>query len=333
MDIFRRALRRAAIGAGDGVTDPRRRRALLTLLAASCLPLRATATESSGTLAVVYPEIDNPFKSFFDSIVSGAEQASRLPVITYTVPAGMQADALVARLRRGGTKAVILLGRKGVTMGSAIGAEFPVVTSGFINVPESELRGMTAVSLTPDPDLLFARLKALLPGIRRVLAVYDPHYNDWLMRRAREAAAAQGLELARIEANSLAAAARAYESALANGDGHRDALWLTSDWAALQGDTLLPFIVKTAWDRGIPVFSSTLAHVKNGVLFALYPNPVELGKALAATALGSSADGYRRGLVPLRQVGAAINVRMAAHLDIPVGTRTLSHFNLVFPIP
>ena len=82
------------------------------------------------------------------------------------------------------------------------------------------------------------------------------------------------------------------------------------------------------------VFSSSVGHVKRGALFALYPNNVELGRSLAASAQAalSSAGHAARGVVPLKEVLVAVNLRTASHLGLQLGARQQS-FDLVFPEP
>jgi putative tryptophan/tyrosine transport system substrate-binding protein len=91
-------------------------------------------------------------------------------------------------------------------------------------------------------------------------------------------------------------------------------------------------VLQEAWTRGLAVFSSSVAHVKRGALFSLYPNNVELGRSLAGAALGQlSGNGAQgRGVMPLKDVLMAVNVRTASHLGLGVAQRQLS-FDMVFP--
>ena len=81
---------------------------------------------------------------------------------------------------------------------------------------------------------------------------------------------------------------------------------------------MLPWLLRTAWDEGLPVFSSNVAHVRRGALFALYPDNIGLGHHLGTTAMSmlSSGSSPPRGLQALRQVLTAVNVRTARHLGL-----------------
>lgn len=180
--------------------------------------------------------------------------------------------------------------------------------------------------------MLFAQLNRLLPGIRRVIVVYNPQHNDWLMRLAREAARAQGMELVAFEARDLAAAARLAESAFAGADGKRDALWLPIDPTTVDEATIIPIVLRESWNRNVPFFSSSFLHINEGALFSLYPNNIELGRSLAliAASLLSGAT-PARGVTPLREVLAALNMRTASHFGIAVDARLQRSFHYVYP--
>ncbi len=290
---------------------------------------------AAGALAIVYPDIGEPYRSIFAKIIEGIEDGARGEVRHY--PVGPNADPadFGAQLKRSGAKVVIALGRQGLKAVSALDRDIPVVIGGVLAVPESDTRNLSGVSLTPDPALLFSRLKGLLPGVKRVIVVYNPQNNEWLIRIARDAAKAQGLELVAHEARDLATAARMYEAAFAASDSRRDAVWLPQDATTVDETIILPLVLKESWSRTVPVFSSSFLHVKKGALFALYPNNLELGRTLAASALAAmSGDPRRRGGVqPLREVQTAVNLRTASHIGLTIGYQQQRTFDFIFPEP
>ncbi|HJV49809.1 MAG TPA: ABC transporter substrate binding protein, partial [Noviherbaspirillum sp.] len=289
---------------------------------------------AAGTLAVVYPDIGEPYRSIFAKIVEGIEENARGAVRHYPVGSNVDPAELGAQLKRNGTRVVIALGRQGLKATSGLERDIPVVAGGVLAVPESEAQVVGGVSLTPDPALLFARLKGLLPGVKRVIVVYNPQHNDWLLRMARDAARAHGLELVTYEARDLGMAARLYETAFAAADSRRDAIWLPQDATTVDETTILPLVLKESWNRGVPVFSSSFLHVKKGALFALYPNNLELGHTLAGAAHAAlSGEARRRGMQPLREVYTAINLRTASHIGLNIGYQQARNFDFVFPEP
>lgn len=295
---------------------------------------RRADSQAAGALAVIYPDIGEPYRSVFAKIIEGIEDGARLAVRNYPIGPNQDPAELNAQLKRNGTKAVIALGRQGLKAASGLDRDIPVVIGGVLAVPDEESRNLSGVSLMPDPALLFARLKSLLPGVRRVQVVYNPQQNDWLIRMARDAARMHGLELMAHEARDLGTAARMYEAAFAMSDGRRDAIWLPQDSTTVDESTILPLVLKESWNRNVPVFSSSFLHVKKGALFALYPNNLELGRTLANSALAAmSGDLRRRGVLPLREVQTAVNLRTASHIGLSIGDQQQRSFDFIFPEP
>ncbi|MGH8806927.1 MAG: ABC transporter substrate-binding protein [Noviherbaspirillum sp.] len=290
---------------------------------------RIEGVQAGGALAVIYPDIGEPFRGIFAKIIEGIEEGAKTSVRTYPLGPNQDAGELNAQLKRNGTKVVIALGRQGLKAAAGLDRDMHVVVGGVLAIPEADNRSFSGVSLTPDPALLFSRLKTLLPGARRVIVIYNPLQNDWLIKLAREAARAQGLELVAHEARDLATAARLYEAAFAASDSRRDAIWLPQDATTVDETTILPLVLKESWNRGVPVFSSSFLHVKKGALFALYPNNVELGRTLAAL----SGDARRRGVLPLREVQVAVNLRTASHIGLNIGYQQQRSFDFIFPEP
>lgn len=289
------------------------------------------ATES---LAVLFPDIGEPYRGVFMQIIEGIRERARLPVHVHPVRAGIDPAALRAALKRDSARGLIALGRQGMRTASALDLDVPVVVGGVLAVPKDQVETLNAITLTPDPALLFAHLKRMLPGVRRVIVVYDPRQNDWLIRLAREAARDQGLELVAHEAQDMATAARLYEAALAVSEGRHDAVWLPQDSTTVDEATILPLVLRESWERGVPLFSSSLVHARRGALFALYPDNVELGQALAVTAQVAMKDGgRRRGVLPLRDVRIAVNLRTASHLGLHFSYQQQRSFDLTFPEP
>lgn len=284
-----------------------------------------------GAIAVIYPDIGEPYRSVFMQIIEGIEDEAKVQVANYAVGSNVDIGELKDALRRRDTKVVIALGRQGMKAASALDRNIGVVVGGVLTVPESEMRDHPVNSLTPDPALLFSRLKGLMPAARRVFTVYDPRQNGWLMRLAKEAARAQGLELVAYEAQDLRSAMRAYQEILAAADSRQDALWLPQDSTTVEEGSVLPLVLQESWSRNLAVFSSSFGHVRRGVLFSFYPNNVELGRHLAGSVLSylSSSSYSARGMIPLREVLMAINLRTARHLGLSPSRQ--QGFYLAFP--
>ncbi len=283
-------------------------------------------------IAVLFPDIGEPYRAVFARIIEGIEDQAKGRVTSIAVGANPNQQDIVAELRRQDVRVVIALGRNGLKVAGSLEHDIGVVVGGIVTVPEPELRNFTVSSLAPDPALLLARLLGFKPATKRVFVVYDPVQNGWLMRLARSAATARGIELVAREATDLKAALQHYQSILSTMDAGKDALWLPLDTTTAQEATVLPLVLQEAWGRNLAVFSSNVAHVRRGALFSLYPNNLEVGRNLADHALRHLASGAppQRGVMPLKNVQLAVNVRTAAHLGIDVAGKQ-SSFDLVFP--
>jgi putative ABC transport system substrate-binding protein len=305
---------------------------LLLLLALATA--QAAQINDGASVAVIYPELGEPFRSIFAKIIEGIEEQAHARINNYPIGQTMNTVELNTKLKRTGTKVVIALGRQGLKTAMALDADIAIVVSGVLSVPEMEGRNLTGITLTPDPALLFAQMKRMLPGIKRVHVVLDPLHNQWLLKLARDAAKNQGLELVVYEARDPATAVRSYQIVLAKVDSRVDALWLPHDPTTVDEETILPLVLKESWNRGIAVFSSSLLHVGKGVLFALYPDNLGLGHDLAKTAASALAgEAGKNGVSPLREVMTAVNLRTAAHLGINFSPQQQRSFDFVFPEP
>ncbi|MBI2307307.1 MAG: hypothetical protein HYU78_08390 [Rhodocyclales bacterium] len=292
----------------------------------------AAAGGNIGPIAVLYPEIGEPYRSVFAKIIEGIEDRTKNKVASYAVGGNFNAQEMSGELKRQDIQVVIALGRNGLKAANSLDKGIGVVVGGVISAPDANTRVGTVLSLAPDPALLFARLKTISPRTQRVFVVYDPRQNDWLIKLAHEAARAQGIELVAQEAADLKGALALYQNILAGADTRRDALWLPQDSATVDESTVLPLVLQESWSKGLVVFSSNVTHVRRGALFALYPNNVELGRNLAASALGLAAGTPAgRGTLPLRDVLTAFNTRTASHLGLNVSAAQQRGFDLLFP--
>jgi len=226
---------------------------------------------------------------------------------------------------------VIALGRQGMKAAAVVDRNIGVVVGGVGAIQGGDTRNMQVNTLSPDPALLFSRLKEMMPRAKRVFVVYDPRQNAWMIRLAKEAARAKGMELEAYEAQDLRSAMRAYQDIFAAADSRHDALWLPQDSTSVEESAVLPLVLQESWARSLAVFSSSFGHVKRGALFSMYPDNAELGRRLAISALEAlaSGGGDASGMTPLRAVQIAVNLRTAKHVG--ADTERVQGFDMTFP--
>lgn len=281
------------------------------------------------SIAVIYPDIGEPYRTVFSQIIDGIK--AKTQIIDYAVRSDLNMEELNNSLRQQNIKVVIALGRQGMKIASNLNSDIGVVVGGVIMTPESDMRNLPVNSLSPDPALLFSHLKGVMPSARRVFTVYDPRQNGWLIRIAKETARGQGLELVAYEAQDVRSAVRFYQDIFAAADNRKDALWLLQDTTTVEDGSVLPLVLQESWSRNLAVFSSNFGHVRRGVLFSLYPDNAKLGRHLAAMALTflASGDYGEHGMILLREVLTAVNLRTAKHLEL--NTNRQQDFDMVFP--
>lgn len=305
-------------------------RAAASLVLLMCAATAWAQPPAAGGIAVIYPDLGEPYRSIFAQIIGGIEEKARGRVVSFPVGANANPAELNDALRRQGIRVAIALGRQGMKAASALDRNIEVVVGGVLAVQDGEARNMQVNSLSPDPALLFSRLKEMMPRVKRVFVVYDPRQNAWMIRLAKEAARTHGMELEAYEAQDLRSAMRAYQDILASTDHRRDALWLPQDSTTVEESAVLPLVLQDSWARNLTVFSSSFGHVKRGALFAMYPDNAELGRRLAVSALGLLASGGdASGMMPLREVRIAVNLRTAKHVGADADR--VQGFDMTFP--
>lgn len=304
-------------------------------LASEVTRAKTTAGASMAGLAaltVVYPDIGEPYRTVFTSIIEGIEDVAKTRVRSIVVAAHTDPIEVNQQVKQLGTKVVIALGQQGFKATAQLDKDIAVVVGCVLRTPDSANRPLAGISLTPDPAQLFARLKSLQPSTKRIYVVYSAQANDWLIKLAREAARLQSLELVAHEARDLSGAARLWAAIFSEAVSGRDAVWLPNDSKTVDENTILPLVLQESWARSVPIFSSNYAHVKKGALFALYPNNFELGRDLAAVAgsmLGAEAE--KRGFSLLQALSVAVNLRTASHVGISIASHQQRSFTSVFP--
>jgi putative ABC transport system substrate-binding protein len=303
---------------------------MLLIFTALAVTSPASAAEEI-PIAVIYPDIGEPYREIFTEVISGIEDKVGAPIASYPVSTDTNINVLKASLNHRNTKVVIALGRQGMNMAEMLKNHVKVVVGGVLTLPDNGIDDQPVISLTPDPALLFARMKALMPSMKRVFVVYDPAFNSWLMTLAESSARALGLELVAYKAQNLRKAVGFYQQIFSNADSHSDALWLPQDPTTVEDSSILPLVLQDSWNSNLAVFSSNFGYVRRGVLFSLYPDNAGLGKSLAGLAqdILVTGDYGKHGLMPLRDVQNAVNSRTAKHLGI--NPNRFQNFNKIFP--
>lgn len=303
---------------------------LLLGLALSCLA--TLSARAQDMVAVFQPDLRQPYTEVFKAIVDGVEAHANFSVRVHKIVEDYDVDALTKWLKKHNIKAIIALGTDGLAAAKEAANGIPVLAASSLLSPDPAKPFVGGISLATDPDLVFEELKRLMPGVKKVCAVYSNTFNGWLMQQAQIAAEKRGIQLRALAAEDLRQAVLHYKVILNEMQTGKDALWLPLDPITVENRTALPLILRVSWDRNLTVVSSNAPHAKRGTLFSTFPEHDEMGKSIALTVnQWLSSPDPRINMVALRDVGIALNVRTAAHLGVRLDKEELAAYDLLFP--
>ncbi len=301
-----------------------------TLCIIAALILSLSANARGPTLAVLYPDVREPYRSIFGDIIKGISREANGKVRMYAIRAGDDIEELESWLNKANPEVVISLGSRVKSVVTQLPTGLNVVTGAALLSDKDIKHGIVGISLAPSPKMLFTKLKELVPDIRRVSVVYHEESNGWLVRLASKAAKELDLELVTVPADGARDAAKTYQKLLSEQVSGADAIWLLQADPTLDEKGMLPRLMSEAWDRHTVVFSSNPSHVKRGALFSLFPDNIQMGKSLSKKA-GLVARGESKTVEALENLLIAVNVRTAEHLKLKITRSQMREFNLIFP--
>ncbi len=306
---------------------------ILIVLSFAC-PTFAFAAPPS--VAVIYPDVREPYRAVFIEIIRGIETGLGQSIKHYVLDGDDDSPAALAeRVHDDNIDVVISLGRAGLSATKQLAEVFPVVVGAVMISPGQETKGQTGITLAPDPEVLFSRLKDMVPDAKEITVIFDPRQKAWEIERAEKAAKSHGLVLNAFPTEDLRLSAELYRKVLAQIKDGSIAIWLPQDNAAMDEQALLPVVLQEAWEKNFVVFSGNLDHVRKGALFSLYPDNFGMGRSLASLALDRLKNGALNTstINPLRDLLLAVNLRTAEHLGLRFASHDREQFDLVFPTP
>lgn len=283
-------------------------------------------------VGIIIPELRAPYNEIYNSIGNGVDEGLKNKSKRLFLEKDYDSKVVRDWLDKQNIDAVITLG----SLGQSSIKYFPdnlSVVLGAVLSSSNDTSLYPSVALMPDPLEQFKLLKKLDETRKRVVVVYNPSKNQWLIDLAKQQAGANNLQLVAYKANNIKQAAMIYDEVLTNGQLDSTALWLLQDRSVVDSKVVLPFILEKAWQKSIVVFSSSPGHVKHGVLFCMFPNNEAHGKQ-AAELLLKEARGYPvdKRIHPTEGLQKAINSRTAEHLGLNISKSELRGFDLVFPL-
>ena len=291
-----------------------------------------SGVSNAATIGVLYPEVPEPYSKVFDAIILGIEEEMGNNIDRYPLEEKFNLSAIEARIKKQQNKVILALGMRSVKVVNQLSSDLPIVFGAVLpSSVAAENRAWSGIFLVPDPDLIFEQLQLFAPTIRKVSVVYNPVYNKFLIEKAHKYSKDRGITLDARPVDDIREAALVYKSLLEEVETETDAIWLLRDPTSLDADVILPLILQEAWNRAVVTFSNQLVYTKRGVLFSLYPDNLQMGKALAKLAESALSRTNPPGFLTLRTLKIAVNMRTAKHLGIKFTRIQEKKFDLVFP--
>ena len=286
------------------------------------LPLFLTA-QTTPRVWVVYPQTAPPERVVYDSIREGIRATAG--------QGGLQVEELstsqIAALPQVRSPDLV------ITLGSqALGDVQEKVDRGRIIAGATQIarstKDLNAVSTLIDPSLALQTLRELAPRVQRVHVVITQSSDRTWIQDAQQAAHDLNVELVVHSARTTSEAGTHYLNIFRYGNPQTDSLWLIQDRDSLSRE-LLARVVEESWANNFIVFSNVLEHVRAGTLFSLYPDPQQLGERLGAIAVHTQNNPKAEPRVEyLKEVSRAVNMRVAAHLQLNIDARLRRQFEL-----
>ncbi len=300
---------------------------LRLLLFALLMQLYYLVHSDEHALTVLYPtSVVDQDGELLQEVIEGILDASSDWHVT-TYPTIEKDEASLRAFLRGQTPSqVITLGRSSYELYQRQRRpNDPEPVVGALDITRDTHPLAHGVGMDVAPEQLFVRLKVLAPEVTRVLVVYDPHRDTTTIRQAMVSASAHGLQFKGFQAVDASQSSRHFSNLFRYANPISDALWLPPDENLIRHDTHLPAIIGESWNRRFTVFSSNAEHAKHGVLFAVYPDPKAMGRALVEIA---SQHPYERdGLGTLSDVESSLDLRVVRHLGLELPDDASSVFS------
>lgn len=218
------------------------------------------------------------------------------------------------------TDLIITLGAEATLWAQTSVQEVPVL---FGMVLDPEAQGinpaqarvpMTGISMQIPFKEQFSELRKVLPGVKRVGAVYDIR-NQKTIDRAQREAARQGLEMVAVSVRDRREVPEAFRKLT----GEVDALWSFPDTTVYSREAA-QFILLFSFRNRLPLMGFSRGYVRAGALFGLYADYADVGRQLADVAHDIIGGRSPREIPirPPRRHSMALNLRVSEALGTKI---------------
>jgi putative ABC transport system substrate-binding protein len=202
-----------------------------------------------------------------------------------------------------------------------------LIAGGVAEIPD----GISGISLNGDPEHFIELIKSLTPHITTISLVYSKTYNGWWLQEARSLAEKHQLILNAVAVTSLRDGVKEYKRIVDNAHYGTEAIWIPLR-DIIPNKTIMPLVLKQAWDKKLVIFSNNPLHAKQGALFALFPDSNNMAKQLAELAQKQARGNQPPQINNTLYLNSAINTRTAKHLGVNIKNDILKQFDRIYPL-
>ena len=187
------------------------------------------------------------------------------------------------------------------------------VASGLVNSMRSSGNNLTGASIDIPPETQFERLRAIVPGLRKIGTLYNPREMGPVIHEASAVAERMGLELVTVEVKSE----KDVPDALASLEKGIDALWMTADSIVYTPSSIRFILLYTLRGR-IPFMGLSPSYVRAGTLFALSIDYRDVGRQAGGLVM-EIIEGKKPAELPItvpRKTYLTLNLITAERIDL-----------------
>ena len=279
------------------------------------------------SITLIYPQTKSSYMKVVNAMINGMKKNERINLVKYEANDKTTASDIFEVINKRNSDAVISLGSYALDIVNKASLSIPVIAGATLLRSDTK----AGISLIGSPVEFIQTLKNIAPDVRHIHVVYNRHNSDWYIKKSVVVAKSQGIKLKMYQADNVSEAAVLYREILNKVDDNKDAIWILMDRVVPQ-NAILPEILKHAWDKNIVTFSSNPIHVKQGVLFALYPDYEKVGYDLAKLAEEIISSNEVSSIYPVTGMKTSVNTRTASHLGLRISPLQLEKFDSVFPL-
>lgn len=291
-------------------------------------PFANAADQVYPEIVVVYPATqvhEAAYQGIIKGIKSQAAVVHIFRVEKDTVPNNFK--AWLDKIKQ--EKHIIALGAKAQEIVHAVNPPLPIYLASISSMPD-ELRGQR-LSSHVRPSMVFDKIKAILPRIKRIYFIYTPSDDNKVLGIYKQDAQKEGYNFIYVLVDKPTDAARRIQEIANRMNPDMDAVWLGAKVSAMNPGLIMPLVQEIIWKRRAVVLSSNPSDVRNGVLLSLFPNYVAMGKTLGLAASTNSEYGtLEPGSNFLTDVSYALNYRTANHLGVSLSPADIDGIDLLF---